>query len=279
MIFAKCKFHIASHSNLMRILHRLRQFAENLPHFLLALEIELIVGKPHTVFVIDVRRGLDAQKNIVRFRIFPVHVVNIVSADHWDPCFSAEADQFRIDERFLIKPLILNLEVEIIFAENISQFERFCLRALIITVEQAALHLPRQTCRQRNDAVAVLPQQFFIHARFVVKPLCKSSGDDFNQVPVTVVVLRQQNQMPLIFILVRLFVLHPPRSRVYLAADNRMNSLFFAFPPEINDAEHDAVIRNGQRIHSQFLRPRHNVPDPGSAVQKTVFRMYMKMCK
>ena len=102
---------------------------------------------------------------------------------------------------------------------------------------------------------------------------------DLHEVLVALVVLRQQHQVPHVLILIDVFIKTRARRRVNFAADDWFNPLLVALTIKIDDAEHDAVVGDGQGIHSQLLRPRNNVLDPGSTVQQTVFRMYVQMCK
>ena len=85
--------------------------------------------------------------------------------------------------------------------------------------------------------------------------------------------------MPLILILIRILVQHPPGSGIDLAANHRMDALLAAFLVELDDTEHGPVVGDGQRIHPQLLRPGHDVLDPCRPIQQAVFRMYMQMCK
>ena len=66
---------------------------------------------------------------------------------------------------------------------------------------------------------------------------------------------------------------------IYLAPDNRMNSLFFGFFIKVYHPEHHAVIGDGNRSLSPFLNRPHQILDAAGAVQQTIFGMQVQMCK
>ena len=118
-------------------------------------------------------------------------------------------------------------------------------------------------------------QHIFIDSRFIVVAFSEAFGYNLDQVLIAVVGLCQQNQMPLIFILIGVFVMHGTRRRIDLAADDRFDALLLTLFVKVNDAEHDAVISDGKRIHAQFLCPRHHIGNACRTVQQAVFCMNM----
>ena len=68
-------------------------------------------------------------------------------------------------------------------------------------------------------------------------------------------------------------------SNVDLTAQNRLDSGFMSCPVKINHPIHNAVIGNGRCIHAQFFHPGCKFFYLIGTVQKTVFRMNVKMCK
>ena len=160
-----------------------------------------------------------------------------------------------------------------------GHLQSLCLCAVIIPVQEPVLDVSRQTCAQGDEAPGILPKQILVHPRLIVEAVAVALGNDLHQVPVALIVLRQEHQMPHVLVLLDVLVEAGPGRRIDLTADHRPDPLLPALPVEIDDAEHDAVIRDRKGIHAQFLRPGHQIPDPGSAVQQTVFGMYVKMGK
>ena len=71
----------------------------------------------------------------------------------------------------------------------------------------------------------------------------------------------------------RILVKSSACSHVDLTSDDRLNTGLLARLIEINNSEHDTVIRNSQRIHSQAFDVFGRFADPGHSVQQTVFRV------
>ena len=137
------------------------------------------------------------------------------------------------------------------------------------------LHSTGKAGGKRNQPTAVRPEKLLVYSRLIVIAFRKSSGYDLDQVLISVIILCQKNQMPLIFISVSIFIMHGPCGCIDLTADYRLNSLLFTLFIKIDHTEHHAVIGNRKRIHAQLLCPRHHIGDSGSSVQQTVFRMNM----
>ena len=78
---------------------------------------------------------------------------------------------------------------------------------------------------------------------------------------------------------IRISVKTRARCRIDLTADDRSDSGLPRSPIKIHDAEHGAVIRNGERIHTQLSGPFHQSFDARGSVEQAVFRMNMQMCK
>ena len=121
----------------------------------------------------------------------------------------------------------------------------------------------------------ILPEHILIDPRLVVKAMAVSFRNDLHQIFISLIVLCQQYQVPHPLISFSVFIEQGTGSCIDLAADHRANALFFTFPVKIDDPEHNAVVCDSQRRHAQFLCTRHQISDPGSTVQQTVFCMYM----
>ena len=121
----------------------------------------------------------------------------------------------------------------------------------------------------------MLTQNLFVNSRLIIVSLSKPQGYDFNQVLISLVVFRKEDQMTLILVLIRIFVQHGPGRGVHFTANDRFYALFFALLVEVDYAEHDAVVGNRQRIHPQLFRSGDHIGNPRGAVQQTVLCMNM----
>ena len=171
--------------------------------------------------------------------------------------------------------LILQLQIKIPRTEDVQKLFGFGFRARVISVQKPVLHVARQTARKRNDALAVRPQHLLVDPRLIVESADKTLGYNLDQVLVPRLIFGKQNQVPLSLILVGFLVGHPPRRRIDLAADDRLNPLLLTFFIEIDRAEHHPMVGNCQTLHAQLLGARDHVSDARRPVQQTVFGMYM----
>ena len=279
MKLAEGEFHIAAFCDLPCVFDCLRRVGEDLLHLLFRFQIILIVGEAHAVFFVYGRGCLDAHQYILRLRVFTVHIVDIVGRDKRNAGLLMEPFHVRQDPRFLFKTLILQFQKVIAFPEDLQHFQRFSPGAIVIAVEQIALHGPRQTRGCGDDSVAVPAEHFLVDPRFIVEPVSVAFRNDLHEIFVPGVVLGKQDQVIHDLVLFGVLVEAGPGSDIDLTANDRLDALCLAGPVKFDHAKHDPVVRNGQGVHSKFLRPRYQGFDPGRAIQKAVFRMYMKMCK
>ena len=134
MQFAKCEGHITLLGDFFRVIARLRNRSEDLTHFILGFEIELIVGKSHAILFIHRRSHLDAHQDILCHRIFLAHIMRVVGRNKWNPGFCMKPLHIRQNACFFLQPLILQFKVKITLAEDIQHFQCFFLSTFVIAV-------------------------------------------------------------------------------------------------------------------------------------------------
>ena len=120
-------------------------------------------------------------------------------------------------------------------------------------------------------------QKFAVYAGFIVEARLIGFGNDLDQVLVAGLVLCEQDQVALVLVEHGVFIEAGAGGRVDLAADDGLDALLFALFVELHAAEHDAVVRDSQRLHAQFLGAGDELVDARGAVQQAVFGMYVKM--
>ena len=64
---------------------------------------------------------------------------------------------------------------------------------------------------------------------------------------------------------------------VYLTADNRFDTYFFARRVEINHAVEGAVVGDGKGVHPKLFGAGHQVRDTADAIQHAVLSVNMKV--
>ena len=180
--------------------------------------------------------------------------------------------QLRADLVLLIKVVVLNFQKIIFLAENVYIFLNAATCSLQVVLQNHLRYLAGNAGTEADNALVIGTQYVLVYARLIVKALQLTDADDFHQVMVACIVLRQQNQMvhaAVIFFQMRTL------GQIYLAADNRLDACLGTFLIKFHCAVHCAMVGNRQAVHAQLLGIGHQLVDFRSAVQQAVFCMYM----
>ena len=208
-------------------------------------------------------------------RILLIDIVGVVRGDEGDVQFLGQLLEHGVDLLFFVQPLILDLQIEVALAEAVFQPERLFLCSFVVVLHQAVLNLARKACGQGDESLAVSRQQLVVHAGFIIEACFIGLRYDLDEVLVAGLVLRQQDEVPLVLVQHGIFVEAGARCRVDLAADDGFNACLLALFVELHAAEHHAVVRDGQGGLAELLGPGYQLVNARGAVQQTVFRMYV----
>ena len=98
-------------------------------HFRSGFQIKFIVGKFHSIWVMNGFSGLDAEQHLLHLRILFPQIMSIVGCCKRDSGFPGNADQLRQILAFLRQPVILKFQKEVPCAKQrlIAQCCCFCL--------------------------------------------------------------------------------------------------------------------------------------------------------
>ena len=126
-----------------------------------------------------------------------------------------------------------------------------------------------------------LLQDLHIHTRLIIISLGKSPGYDLHQIVIAQIILRKKNQMviPVVPASYCFFIKPGAWRHIDFAAQDRLDADGLGSPVKINNAEHDAMIRDRYAVHSQFLDSGNTFFNFVGTVQQTVLCMNVKMCK
>ena len=269
---AELHLHVAAVSNFIGIAQSLRTIAEQRLHLIIAFQIIAVVVKAHTVRLINRAGRLNAQQNILRCGILLLHIMQIVRRYQAQTELLRQLLQLRADLVLLIKVVVLNFQKIIFLAENVYIFLNAATCSLQVVLQNHLRYLAGNAGTEADNALVVGAQYVLVYTRLIVKALQLTDADNFHQVMVACIVLRQQNQM--IHATVILFQMRT-LGQVNLAADNRLDACLGTFLIKFHCAVHRAMVGNRQAVHAQLLGIGHQLRDFRSAVQQAVFRMYM----
>ena len=269
---AELHLHVAAVSNFIGIAQSLRTIAEQRLHLIIAFQIIAVVVKAHTVRLINRARRLDAQQNILRRGILLLHIMQIVCRHQTKTELLRQLLQLRAYLVLLIKVMVLNFQKVVFLAENVYIFLNAATCSLQVVLQNHLRHLAGNAGTEADNALVIRSQHVLVYAWFIIKALQLTDADDFHQVMVACIVLRQQNQM--VHAAVIFFQMRALR-KIHLAADNRLDACLGTLLIKFHCAVHCAMVGNRQAVHAQLLGIGHQLRDFRSAVQQAVFRMYM----
>ena len=175
--------------------------------------------------------------------------------------------------------MILQLQIEVIRPEEFRVRLRGGLGAGIILAHQLLRNLSGQTGGEGNKAFMVFLQQFQIHPGLPVKPLHKGLRNHIAQITVAGFVPAQQNQMVGLVIHAVDAVMPASGRHINLAADDRLHARSLGGLVEVDDAIHDAMVRDCDGILAQLLDPLHHILNTAGTVQQAELRVDMEMYK
>ena len=162
-------------------------------------------------------------------------------------------------------------------SENVRHVQGVLLGVFVFPVAQHPGDLSGKARRQGDEAPAVLLQKCQVDAGLDVKALRPGHGHHVGEVAVALLILTQQHQMTALG--VEFMDLVEPGAalgrHVHFTADNGLDPLRLAGPVKVDDAVHDAVVRDGTGGLAHVLHHLGQVPDAAGAVQQAVFRMDM----
>ncbi len=123
-------------------------------------------------------------------------------------------------------------------------------------------------------------QHLVIHAGFIIEALHKALGYNFHEVVVSGIIFRQQNQMIITILSVRIFpVKAGSRRHIDLTADDGLDAHLPCRPVKVDDTVHDTMVGDGHAVHAKLPGPRRQLFDLTGTVQQTVLCMDVQMCK
>ena len=176
--------------------------------------------------------------------------------------------------------VVLEFEVEIPRREKRGILEGRLAGCVLHVAPEHDTHLALQTARQADQALAVLGEEILVDPRLIVEALEISRGDKAAEVPVSGLVLDEQDQVEMVVVAVAgLFLEAGAGGDIDLAAQDGLDALGLGLLEELDRAENVAVVGQGHGRHVELDRGRDEVADLERAVQDTVFRMVMKMYK
>jgi hypothetical protein len=133
---------------------------------------------------------------------------------------------------------------------------------------------------EADQALRMLRENLFIDARLVVETFEMRRANEFDQILVAGLVLRQQDQVKRRIPRAAGFFLKPrPRRDVRLATNNRFQSGLRCSLVELHRSIHAAVIGHRDGRHLACVRLLYRVRNPARPIEQAVLGVQVKMDK
>ena len=194
-IFHAVQLQVAALGNLHGPRQHRRRILEQPRHLVRALHKKLVAVELEPVGVVNLRARLHAQHHLVRVRVLAAQVVRVVRRHQRNPQLPLQPVQIGLDLFLRFQTLILNLQEEISLAEDVLVL--LCdgngLRVLAF-VERLA-QLSAQAAGKTDQALRILREILLAHARTPVEPVQRCLRREPDQVPVSLLVLGQHQQV------------------------------------------------------------------------------------
>ena len=279
VILAEGEVKLAPVGNALGVLHGVGITGEQLLHLLRGADVEILRLIAHAVLVVHGFSGLDAQQHVVALGVLLPEIVGVIGADQGNARLLVQAQQAPVHRGLLGNAVVLQLQIEVVPAQDLLHGQGVFPGPLIVAADQAAGNFTGQAGGQADKALRMPAQQVQVDAGLDIEPVHKGLAHQVRQVPVTGLVLTQQHQVPGLRVQLIGFVQPGPPGHIHLAPDDRVDALGLAGPIEVDGAVHNAMVRDGHRRLAQLLHQLRQVPDAAGAVQQTVLRVDVQMGK
>ena len=164
-------------------------------HLVVVLDEELVAVELHAGGVVNRLAGLDAQHHVLRVGVVFAEVVAVVGGDQRQAEIFFQLEQAGMDAVFQLQALILNLEEEIFFAEDVGVRAGSRARGVVVAFDQALGDFALQASGEADQSAGVLGEKLLADPRLVVKAVQRGFGRDLDQIAVAFFVLGQHQQM------------------------------------------------------------------------------------
>ena len=237
-------------------------FAKDLGHFLSGLEIELVGGELHAMRVAHGLAGLDAEQDFLSVSVVVVEIVAIVGGDEGDAGFFGETNELRVDALFDGEALILNLEEEIAFAEDVAEAVGVFAGLVEFVVDDTFGDGAAETGAESDEAFGMFAEEIVIDARLVVEAFEEAGGNELDEIVIALEILAEKDEVIAAacagFEIVAIFgggagffaaVVAAALGDVDFATDDGLDVALAGFIEEIGGGEEVAVVGDGHGGH------------------------------
>ena len=195
-------------------------------------------------------------------RVRVVEVVDVAGGDERDAGLLGEGGELRVDPRLLVEAGVLDLDVDVVAAEDLGQAIEVRGGVLGPALLECFRDAAREAAGERDEPLGVAFEVPPVDARLVVVALEVAGRGELDQIPVALVRLGEEGQMR-----VALLLLGGVVADVDLAADQRLDAGLLRVLVELDGAGERAVVGESDGGHLELGGAGGEVRDPAGPVE------------
>ncbi len=138
---AELDLDIAPFGDPQRVVARLRQLGPEVAHLGSRLHVVLITGELEPIRIRHQGSGLDTQQSVVRFVVVLLGVVRVVGRQQRRTDLASDLEQLGVGGPLFGDPVILDLDEEVVFAEDVLEPGGLLERHLVVARHDGLQHL------------------------------------------------------------------------------------------------------------------------------------------
>ena len=275
----KIKLYRAHVGNFDGVLNCFGIGAEQQRHLCAVFYIKIVGCKCRRATCIHGGVGLHTHQNRLRIGILATQIVAVVGGNQRQIAFVCQFYKAREHGTLLGKTVILNFDIVMILAKNLGIFQGILACGGKIALGEKLGNATAKASGKRNKTVRILAQQFIVYTRAVVKALGKGARNKLDQVAISLHIFAKENQVLGIPLPCVEFCETRIGSNVNLTTNDGFDARFFAGAVKIDNAIHNTVVGNGNRILSAFFDAFGQILYATRTVKQAIFGMQMQMYK
>ena len=261
-----------------RAREHLRGVLEDARHFVVALDEELGAVELHATGVVNGLAGLDAQHDVLGVSVVFAEVVAVIGGNERQTKFFFQLEKARMDAVLHLQALILNLEIKILFAENVCEGSGGRARGVVIVLHQALGDFALQAAGEADQPTRVLGEKLFADARLVIKAVQRGLRRDLDQIAVAFFIFGEHQQV-VVGIAFRRRAVVVFFADVKFAADDGFHVVLLCRINEVHRAKNIAMVGHGHGGHAHFFDTLAELFDITGAVEQGVVGVQVQVNK
>ena len=137
----------------------------------MALHEELRAFEFHAGSIVNGLASLDAEHHVLRMSIFFTKVVAVIGRNQRQAHIFFKPEQSGMNAVLHRQALVLNFEIEIVFAENVAMSGGRVARGFVVPFHQPLGNFSLEAAGEADQSAGMFRKKFLAHARFVVKAM------------------------------------------------------------------------------------------------------------